>query len=171
MASDKEHQKKMNSLQNDLQYMSLQGNINRARSITVGTAFGGAIEICMRTDLATYYAQLQPVEAIEVIESLASACGLQIALRPKQDFSAWRDWHVDEENIGVIWKGSSPWQTKSFQPVENSGQYLPPENSENAENIEEPEENLQEQNIEEPEENLQEQNIELSDGTQITYSE
>ena len=140
-------------------FRSLQGNKNRARSITVGTSFGGGIEICMRTDLDTYYAQLQPVEAVEVIESLASACGLQIALRPKQDFSAWRDWNVDEENVGVIWKGSSPWQTKQYLPSENSEQYLPPENPENVKNTE----NLVE--------NSENQNMELSDGTQISYSD
>ena len=110
MKTSKTHQKRMQELEENFQFNSLKSNVNRARSITVGTAFGGVVEISLRTDTNVFFAQLQPTEAVEIIEQLASACGLQIAMRPKQDFSAWRDWGDGETDIKVIWKGGSPWQ-------------------------------------------------------------
>lgn len=169
MASNKKHQQRMDEFQNDLQYEALKSNLNRARSITVGTAFGGVIEICMRTDSSTYYAQLQPIEAIEVIESLAAACGLQIAMRPRQDFASWRDWHIDESQVNVIWKGGSPWQTKAFEAAEQiqeqAKQYLRPEEREVVEEHPDEFKSVVEETLATGNEN-----IELPDGTQITYS-
>lgn len=149
MKPNKSHQKRMQELEEDLQFNSMKSNINRARSITVGTAFGGIIEISLRTDTDFFYAQLQPTEAVEIIEQLASACGLQIALRPKQDFSAWRGWELTEESdVRVIWKGGSPWQLHQAEDIiKNEGQNL-------LENLlssgkEDTDENLEENNTEE----------------------
>ena len=54
------------------EYLSMKQNRNRARSITVGTAFGGIVEVGMRSDAASVYAQLQPTEGVELIEQLAA---------------------------------------------------------------------------------------------------
>lgn len=68
---------------------------NRARSVTVGNAFGGTTEIGMRRPDGTYtFCLLQPVEAIELLQQLAANVGCQVALQPRDDFSSWRDWRV-----------------------------------------------------------------------------
>jgi hypothetical protein len=104
-----EIRKKINTIYEENEYANLQQNKNRARSLTVGTAFGGAIEVNMRGDYHSLWCILNPVEAIEIAEQLAAAAGVQIAMRPKNDFSAWRGWDVD--NIDYVhWKGAAPWQ-------------------------------------------------------------
>ena len=68
----------------------------------------------MRSDAATVWAQLRPVEAIELMEQLAAGCGIEIAMRPKQNFASWRGWEeVIDRNISVNqldWKGTAPYQ-------------------------------------------------------------
>jgi len=101
--------KRINQMYEENEYANLQQNKNRARSITVGTAFGGAIEVNMRGDYHSLWCILSPVEAIEMLEQIAAAAGVQVATKPKDDFSAWRGWDVD--NIDhVHWKGAAPWQ-------------------------------------------------------------
>ena len=46
------------------QIKSAEDGVNRARSVTVGTAFGGSIELSMRIDGRTIWSILQPVEAL-----------------------------------------------------------------------------------------------------------
>ncbi len=108
---------KIHELCEEGEYLSIAQNKNRARSITVGTAFGGVVEINMRSDVASVYAQMQPTESIELIEQLAAGCGVEIAMRPKQNFASWRGW---EEVLGhkiniedVSWKGAAAWQISS----------------------------------------------------------
>jgi hypothetical protein len=101
--------KKINEMYEENEYANLQQNKNRARSITVGTAFGGAIEVNMRGDYGSLWCILSPVEALEVAEQLAAACGVQVAMKPKDDFSAWRGWDVDNTEY-IHWKGAAPWQ-------------------------------------------------------------
>ena len=36
--------------------------------------------------------QLQPTEAVELINTLAAQCGLDVATRPKDDYATWRSW-------------------------------------------------------------------------------
>lgn len=100
--------KKINQFYEENELASLESNKNRARSFTVGTAFGGIIEVSMRGDHHSLWCTLQPVEAVEFIEQLAAAAGLQVALRPKQDFSTWRGWQIETEN--KYWIGSAHWQ-------------------------------------------------------------
>jgi len=71
----------------------------RARSVTVGTAFGGTTEIMMRkADGDIVWAILQPVEVIELIHQLAAGVGCHINLQPRKDFASWRNWkHTEEE--------------------------------------------------------------------------
>jgi len=100
---------KINELHEELEYNSLTQNKDRARSCTVGSCTGGLIEISMRGDAASLWYVLHPVEAIEFMEQLASACGVEILKRPKQDFTSWRSWELDQPNASH-WKGAAPWQ-------------------------------------------------------------
>lgn len=81
----------------------------RARSLSVGTAGGGVIELNMRGDFANLWYQMQPTEAIEIIGQLAAACGVEIAMRPRQDFASWRSWDPTLP-ASVAWMGTAPWQ-------------------------------------------------------------
>lgn len=80
---------------------SRQSELYRARSVTVGTAFGGALEINMRMiDGSTVHAILQPPEAIELIHQMAASVGCHLLLKPRDDFSSWRIWkEVDESKL------------------------------------------------------------------------
>jgi hypothetical protein len=108
------NRKKINELCEENEIDSINSNRYRARSITVGTAFGGIVEISMRTQSGYMYAQLQPTEAIELIEQLAAGIGVEVAMRPKVNFASWRGWEeVIEQRIGfdkIAWKGAAAWQ-------------------------------------------------------------
>lgn len=118
---------KINELYEENELANLESNKNRARSFTVGTAFGGIIEVSMRGDFHNLWCLLQPVEAVEFIEQLAAAAGLQVALRPKQDFASWRGWNVDTEN--KYWVGSAHWQLGEDDPARRllNGTQIPEE--------------------------------------------
>ena len=109
--------KKIHEFYEEQEYLSIQQNTNRARSVTVGTAFGGIVELIMRSDYATVWAQLQPVEAIELMEQIAAGCGVEIAMRPKQNFSTWRSWDTSLPT-SVAWMGAAPWQLSDEQRLE-----------------------------------------------------
>jgi hypothetical protein len=73
------------------------GELNRARSVTVGTAFGGTTEISMRANNGTnIWCLMQPVEVIELIHQLSANVGCHIHLQARDDFSSWREWRVSE---------------------------------------------------------------------------
>lgn len=77
---------------------SISGESNRARSVTVGTAFGGTTEVMMRkNDGTVVFAIMQPVEVIELIHQLAANVGCHLHLTPRRDFASWREWRVTEE--------------------------------------------------------------------------
>jgi len=74
-----------------------ESNLNRARSITVGTAFGGTTEIMMRGDGGRHlWCLMQPVEVTELIHQLAANIGCHIAIKPRDDFGSWREWRISE---------------------------------------------------------------------------
>jgi len=81
----------------------------RARSVSVGNAGGGVIEINMRGDFANLWFQMNPTEAVEFIGQLASSCGVEIAMRPRNDFASWRGWDTSLPPT-VHWLGTAPWQ-------------------------------------------------------------
>jgi hypothetical protein len=73
---------------------------SRARSVTVGTCFGGTTELTMRRGDGTFtFAILQPVETIELIHQLAANVGCHLQLVPRKDFASWRDWKYTEEEL------------------------------------------------------------------------
>lgn len=88
---------------------SLKQNQTRARSLSVGTAGGGVIELNMRGDFSNLWYQMQPTEAIEIIGQLAAASGVEIVMRPRQDFASWRSWDPTLP-ASVSWMGAAPWQ-------------------------------------------------------------
>ena len=74
-----------------------QANQSRARSVTVGTAFGGTTEVSMRAPNGNHlWCLLQPVEVTELIHQLAANIGCHLQLTPRNDFSSWRNWRVTE---------------------------------------------------------------------------
>ena len=121
----------INEMSEENEYKNLMQNRDRARSVTVGTCGGGVVELHMRGDYHSSWMSLTPTEAIELAEQLSAACGVKVAMRPKDDFSAWRGW--DTSNIDK----DNPWA----QPKQLDGQSetpkLPfePHNPENRERI------------------------------------
>lgn len=69
---------------------------SRARSVTVGTSFGGTTEISMRSDAGNTWCVMNPVEVTELIHQLAANIGCHIAIKPRDDFASWREWRVSE---------------------------------------------------------------------------
>lgn len=89
--------KKLQALQNSQDVDNFASNLNRARSITVGTAFGGTTEIMMRSDGGRHiWCVMQPVEVVELIHQLSANVGCNAQLTPRKDFASWRDWRVSE---------------------------------------------------------------------------
>jgi hypothetical protein len=79
---------------------AFQETQNRARSVTVGTCFGGTAELAMRRgDGITTFAILQPVEVVELIHQLAANIGCHIHIQPRKDFASWRNWKYTEEEL------------------------------------------------------------------------
>ena len=116
---ESEFRKKINAMAEENEYLNLQQNKNRARSITCGTSFGGTLEVNMRGDHHSMWCTMTPVEALELAEQLAAACGVQVALRPKDDFSAWRGWEVNNTDFNHL-KGSAPFQVARLEAEDGS---------------------------------------------------
>jgi hypothetical protein len=88
---------KLRQMEAEMDLENRESNRNRARSITVGTAFGGTTEIMMRSDGGRHiWCVMQPVEVVELINQLAANVGCNVALKPRNDFASWRDWRVSE---------------------------------------------------------------------------
>lgn len=95
-----EKQKKIDDVFAQQEVDNVSSNLNRARSVTVGTAFGGTTEVMMRgNDGRVLWALLQPVEAIELIHQLAANVGCHLQLTPRRDFSSWRDWKYTDQEL------------------------------------------------------------------------
>jgi hypothetical protein len=111
-----ELRKKIIDAYEENEYAHVISNRNRSRSITVGTAFGGIVEVSMRGDFHNLWCTLQPVEAVELIEQLAASAGLEIAIRPRQDFASWRGWDTDADH--KYWAGAANWQINQIKEAE-----------------------------------------------------
>lgn len=89
--------KRLQKIRADMDVENLMSNINRARSVTVGTSFGGTTEIMMRSDGGRHiWCAMQPVEVVELIHQLAANVGCSADVKPRKDFASWRDWRVSE---------------------------------------------------------------------------
>ena len=104
---------------------NFKADLTRARSVTVGTAFGGVTEISLRgSNGDTLWCLLQPVEVIELIHQLSANVGCHIALKPREDFSSWRGWKVSDEER-LLLKGHAPFAGE-VPNADNMGANLPP---------------------------------------------
>lgn len=109
--------------QKKLSEASIQASETRARSITIGTSFGGTSEITMRKNDGTcVWAALQPVEVVELIHQMAANIGCHINLQPRNDFSSWRNWKIEPE---MIQGGTHPPFVSSIHPHEARAKKLP----------------------------------------------
>jgi len=108
---------KIHEMYEENELANLKANQTRARSFTVGTTTGGIIELGMRGDHASLWYLLQPVEAVEIIQQLAAGAGLEVAIRPRQDFASWRSWDTSLPG-SVHWMGAAPWQLAEQQRAE-----------------------------------------------------
>jgi hypothetical protein len=89
--------KRLAELQDKQELANRIGDLSRARSVTVGTAFGGTTELSMRSSDGTHvWCLMQPVEVIELIHQLSANVGCHIHLQARDDFSSWREWRVSE---------------------------------------------------------------------------
>ena len=96
-AIESDRLKKVRELEAKMDLENRESNLNRARSVTVGTSFGGTTELLMRSDGGRHlWCCMQPVEVIELIHQLAANVGCHIAIKPRDDFSSWREWRVSE---------------------------------------------------------------------------
>jgi len=88
---------KLRQIEAEMDLENRESNRNRARSITVGTAFNGTTEVMMRSDGGRHiWCTMQPTEVVELIHQLAANVGCNIVLKPRNDFASWRDWRVSE---------------------------------------------------------------------------
>tara|TARA_B100000287_G_scaffold83640_1_gene76282 strand:+ start:4246 stop:5019 length:774 start_codon:yes stop_codon:yes gene_type:complete len=130
----------INDISEENEYKNLCQNRDRARSITVGTCGGGSLELHMRGDYHSSWILLTPVEALELAEQLAAASGVHIAMKPKNDFSAWRGWNTDNVDYSRL-LGQAPYVTERAKQLDGERERarLPfePNNPENKERIEE----------------------------------
>lgn len=95
-----EHKLKIAEIEMKMQEANRMGDLDRARSYSFGSAFGGSTEISMRTnDGRNIWAILTPVEVVEIIHQLAANVGCHIHLAPREDFASWRDWHNTKEEL------------------------------------------------------------------------
>ena len=75
---DNEFDKKMHELDLKYQIENRESSFNRARSITVGTSFGGTTELMMRGDGSKHlWCVMQPVEVIELNTELEPCVPLE----------------------------------------------------------------------------------------------
>ena len=91
-----EAKQRFQELQLKQELEAFESNLNRSRSISVGTSFGGSTEISMRGDNKYLWCVLQPVEVVELIHQLSANIGCHIAIKPRDDFSSWREWRISE---------------------------------------------------------------------------
>jgi hypothetical protein len=110
---------------------SMRENAHRVRALTVGTAFGGVVEINMRNEHYYLWAQLQPTEAIELIHQLAANIGCHIHIQPRKDFASWRKWREDQPGLGFNFWAEHPPNNQNLLTQEQQdrlpGKFLAPE--------------------------------------------
>ena len=114
---------KLRQMEAEMDLENRESNRSRARSITVGTAFGGTAEIMMRGDGGRHlWCVMQPGEVVELIHQLAANVGCNADLKPRNDFASWRDWRVSEADKKAL-NGNVPFVNDMavFQQLGASG--------------------------------------------------
>lgn len=116
-----EMREKIHAFHEENEFHNMMDNTrHRGRSLTVGNSYSGVIEVAIRNEFNHMWIIMQPVEAVEIMEQIAAACGIEIAMRPKQNFTSWRSWNIDcdgvESHFNHI-KGSSPQQLQGQETM------------------------------------------------------
>jgi|TARA_B100001939_G_scaffold244119_1_gene211527 hypothetical protein len=107
---DKEHNEKLRSITMEREISQKEDMNRRARSCTIGSAGGGVMELCLRTEhYGTIWYQFNPVEAVEMMGQLAAAAGVEMAVRPRKDFASWRPWDSPLP-ASAHWMGTGSYQ-------------------------------------------------------------
>ena len=120
----KETKKRLNEFMQEQEVANRMGELSRARSVTVGTAFGGTTELAMRASDGTHiWCILQPVEAIELIHQLAANVGCHIAVKPREDFASWRGWKTPDSQDQI---SAHPPFSNEVPNADSVGANLPP---------------------------------------------
>jgi len=118
----KEFQRRLTQQQNE---DDIAANLHRARSVTVGTAFGGVTELMMRkNDGSVVWAVLQPVEVMELIHQLSANIGCHINVQPRNDFASWRNWKAETPQELLSLNGHPPFAS-DINPHELRARVLP----------------------------------------------
>ncbi len=118
-------QKKLDEIVAQQEICNYESSLTRARSVTLGTAFGGITEISMRSHEGyVVWSPLQPVEVIELIHQLAANVGCHINIQPRNDFSSWREWRITEQEKLHL-NGRPPFPN-DMAPHNHVGANLPP---------------------------------------------
>jgi hypothetical protein len=106
--------KEIDKINEENELASLRQTQTRARSFTIGSSTGGVIEIAMRGDHSNLWYAANPVEVVEFIYQFAASAGIEVAIRPRNDFASWRGW--DSPVPGEThWLGTAPWQLSDEQ--------------------------------------------------------
>lgn len=125
MRETRKVKKEWRKIEEKMMVENRHGDLRRARSVTVGTAFGGTTEVMMRgNDSNVIWAIMQPVEVVELIHQLAANIGCHIHLQPRNDFSSWREWKVTSDEKQHL-NGHPPF-VNDMAPHQHIGQQLPP---------------------------------------------
>ena len=116
---------KMQAMDRAMSLENRNADMNRARSVAVGTCFGGTTELTIRcNDGRVIWAPMQPVEVIELIHQLAANVGCHLQLKPRDDFASWRNWRVTDEEKKHL-NGHPPF-VNDMAPHMQVGADLPP---------------------------------------------
>ena len=126
-------QKRIEEIRAAQEVQNFEAELNRARSVNVGTAFGGTTEMSMRGQNGkTLWCIMQPIEVIELIHQLAANVGCHLNLQPRKDFASWRDWKYTEEEL-LHFRGNQflpgvgfPPHSNDMAPHADVGASLPP---------------------------------------------
>jgi hypothetical protein len=93
-----DRKKRIKEIEALMEVESRQSDLTRARSITVGNAFGGVTEVALRgTGDRFLWILVQPAEVVELINQLAANIGCHIHIQPRNDFASWRQWKETTE--------------------------------------------------------------------------
>ena len=88
-----ERKKRIKEIEAQMEIESRQSDLARARSITVGNAFGCVTEVSLRgTGDRFLWILMQPAEVVELVNQLAANIGCHIHIQPRNDFASWRQW-------------------------------------------------------------------------------
>jgi len=119
--------REINRHNDEMAVSSSADRVNRARSVTVGTAMNGVVEIMMRTDERHIWAILSPSEVIELAHQLAASVGCHALFQPRNDFASWRQWNEEtfqtQNYFPPLGKGG-PIQTPQLSQGENNDETM-----------------------------------------------